>query len=580
MTDIYGYLETMRLLPRSVVAGPKKTPNNTPQSHSFSIAITLVTLGLMYSVHNLIAPNMTAMAKVFHFNAYERDAYIGGELTLFFYFPGVFGALFAGVLSGMLERKLLMGVLAILTALSCLMTARVATFHQLAWARAITGFAIGGVLPVVYSLVGDWFPASRRASATAFVTAASGIGVFVGQCIATILGVNDWQLPFIVVALPTIAAGALILHSAVEPARGAQEEGAEAENLYRRTSATHMFNARTLSQFMRNKTNVLVIIQAFPGNIPWGVIIVYLHDFLVQDIGLSMKGALGAITILAGAAFVGVILGGFIGEALYKSSSQHLGLFCGVCNIVRAVPFFLIFGWKEFFGPLDKSSEGLFYTLLVLGGFFATMASPCTGAMLLNVNLPETRGSVMALSSVLDDLAKGFGTLFVSVIVSLVGGRAMAYQISLLLWVGTGLALLHTQKTYIEDEELMRKHLDEAALEAMMLHTKQQAQQAIRSCAKAAGEAHAASRPGGARWCAASGVKPATSWLATEGSSPSPPSGEQQPCGASAGVGPQYGANRNGETRSGIGRSSDERDRLQKAAKAAAAAATVGKRGP
>eukprot|EP00971_Amphidinium_carterae_P005440 108653-Amphidinium_carterae.2 len=56
-------------------------------------------------VHNLIAPNMTAMAKSFGFDAYERDAYIGGELTLCFYFPGVFGSLIAGVISGIADRR-------------------------------------------------------------------------------------------------------------------------------------------------------------------------------------------------------------------------------------------------------------------------------------------------------------------------------------------------------------------------------------------------------------------------------------------------------------------------------------------
>merc|ERR1719240_1612288 len=100
----------------------------------FSVSLMLVAVGCMYSVHNLIAPNMTAIARLFHFNNYERDAYIGGELTLFFYFPGVFGALLAGVLSGVLDRRLLLAALCVLTSIACLLTARVATFGQLACA--------------------------------------------------------------------------------------------------------------------------------------------------------------------------------------------------------------------------------------------------------------------------------------------------------------------------------------------------------------------------------------------------------------------------------------------------------------
>lgn len=580
INDVDSYLETMRLLPNSqaaagvqngsvqkVVAGGEKRQNE--KEKDMSQMIVLISLCLMYSVHNLIAPNMTAMAKVFHFNAYERDTYLGGELTLFFYFPGVFGALLAGVLSGLFERRLLLAALALLTSLSCFITAWITSFRALAYARATSGFAIGGSLPVVYSLVGDWFPASKRASATAFVTAASGAGVFIGQCVATFIGSTDWHLPFLAVALPTAASAAAILHWAEEPRRGAQEAGTvETQSLYQNGGLGNLFSARTFRLLMKNKTNLLVMIQAFPGNIPWGFIVVYFHDFLMQDLGVSSRNALGAITILAASAFAGVIMGGFIGEYLYETNSKHLAVFGGVCNIARALPFFLIFGWKEFFGPPETTYTTAFYCLLIFGGFVATMGSPCTGAMLLNVNLPETRGSVMALYSVLDDVSKGFGTLFVSMLVSLVGGRAVAYQISLLLWVLTGVALLYTHHTYGEDEQQMRKHLDEAAMESMLLHSRLKAQAAIRDRAKAAGAAHAAAT-GPALW------KNGARLQKGQGAASASGHGALQ----QGGLGGFQDAERGGGriVASGVGRSCGERERLQSLVKEAAAAAAAGK---
>lgn len=504
--DIQGYLETLRLLPRpsgdddgDCEACSKTTVRD---KQGFSISAVLAALGIMYSVHNLIAPNMTAIAKAFHFNAFQKDTYIGGELTLCFYFPGVLGALLAGVLSGIMERKLLFAGLAFVTSITCLCTASVVTFSGLVWARTIAGFAIGGALPVVYSLVGDWYPARKRASATAFVTAASGAGVFGGQCLATLMGSSDWRWPFFLIAVPCLAASLTLWLATEEPVRGGQEDGVDTASLYQNAGFNYSpaLSGRHFRTCMRNKTNLLVILQAFPGNIPWGVIIVYIHDFLVQDLGLSRHNALGAITTLAASAFAGILTGGFIGERLYGASSKHLALFGGICNVSRALPFFILFGWRQFFGPLDPTqSQRAFYTLLVVGGFVATMGSPCTGAMLLNVNLPETRGSVMAMYSVLDDLSKGFGTFFVSMIVELVGGRAVAYQISLLLWVVTGVALLYGWHTYDEDERRMRETLDEAAMESMVLTSKQRARQSIRDCAKAAGEAHFAQHSLGAR---------------------------------------------------------------------------------
>jgi len=232
------------------------------------------------------------------------------------------------------------------------------------------------------------------------------------------------------------------------------------------------------------------MLQAFPGNIPWGVTIVYLHDFLVQDLGLSTESTLAAIATLAGAAMLGVLTGGFVGEYFHSWDKRHLAVFGGVLNMVRVVPFYVLFGWGSYFGPVVKSSEPSFFALLMIGGFVATMASPCTGAMLLNVNLPETRGFIVAFYSVLDDVSKGFGTLFVSMIVPLVGGRASAYQISLLLWLCTGGALLYTWYTVDDDELAMKQYLQEAANESMVNLSKQRATQAVRDRAKQAGEAH------------------------------------------------------------------------------------------
>jgi len=262
---------------------------------------------------------------------------------------------------------------------------------------------------------------------------------------------------------------------------------------------------------------------------------------------------------------------------LYGANSRYLGIFGGFCNTARAVPFFIIFGWTTFFGPLAKSSEGAFFTVLMIGGFFATMASACTGAMLLNVNLPEMRGSVMAMYSVLDDLSKGFGTLFVSMIVRIVGGRALAYQLSLLLWVATGMALSYTWYTYDEDEAAMRKNLDEAAQEAMVVASKMRAQQAIRDRAKAAGAAHFAHKVEKPK------CEPTRYWKPPPSSAAllSPPRGPRDSASTTAGsdtasvCSTSSSSGRGGSGRPGPSAAIlEQRERLRRASRAAAEAAS------
>ena len=483
----------------SLLQRAKKDPNQTGMaptnafqkcSDVYSATLCFASLALVYSVHNLLAPNMTAMASMWNFSAVERDEYLGGQLTLIFYAPGVIFAILFGYLSGAYSRKLLFVCLIVVTALPTFMITWVTTFHQLAWARAVTGMGIGGVLPVVYSMIGDWFPAQQRSAATAYVTAACGGGILVGQLVAASLGKFDWRWPFLFFSIPMLLCACIFHYTTEEPRRGLNEEGLSA---YRETGLEYtpeIISAGSLSSVTSSRTNLLILLQAFPGNIPWGILLVYLHDFLIEVVRFRPDEALVVITILAGSGFLGIIIGGFLGQYTYQKGTKYLALFCSVMSVLRVVPAFFIFGWPYMFATEDDAvSRNGFLTVLVIAGMFATMAIPGMGAMLLNINLPETRGTMCALYSVLEDFSKGLGSYLVAMMVPLVGGRAIAYQLCLLLWVIPGIALFQSIKSFGADEEAMRRRLDEMAGEAVIRASKNKAKAEIGRLSKAAAQA-------------------------------------------------------------------------------------------
>ncbi len=478
--------------PRALSSSVQTIPADPPSarcSDVYSATLCFVSLALVYSVHNLIAPNMTAVAAMWKFSPIERDEYLGGELTLLFYAPGVVVAIIFGYLSGIVSRKLLFTALIVVTAIPTFLTTWVATFTQLAWTRAITGMGIGGVLPVVYSLVGDWFPAHQRSAATAYVTAASGGGILIGQIVAASLGRIDWRWPFLFFSIPMLICAAVFFQTAEEPKRGSNEEGLSA---YKDTGYEYQpesISIAHVASVTSTKTNLLILLQAFPGNIPWGILLVYLHDFLIEDVRFHTDEAMVVITVLAGAGFLGIVIGGFIGQYAYQKGSKYLPLFCAVLSVVRVIPCFFIFGWPMFFGDGDSVNRGSFLTVLVIAGICATMAVPGLGAMLLNVNLPETRGTMCALYSVLEDFSKGVGSYVVAMLVPLVGGRPIAYQLMLLLWVIPALGLFQAIKSFGADEDALRRRLDELASEAIIRMTKQKAQAQIGKVSRAAAEA-------------------------------------------------------------------------------------------
>ncbi|KAF4675022.1 hypothetical protein FOL47_008333, partial [Perkinsus chesapeaki] len=493
------------------------------RSETYSISVCMICLGLMYSVHNLVAPNMTSMAKMFHFNAVERDEYLGGELTLVFYAPGMFVALLVGLLSAVVSRKTLLTAVVALTALATMLTFFAGTFRSLLWARAVAGLGIGGALPVAYSMVGDWFAPDQRAVASAMVTAACGVGVFLGQVAAAYIGKTiDWRWAFLLIPIPALAAAALCQITLIEPVRGAMDgtgptstddetttlisrgpEPSESAALstadtegplsYRGEEPTRTTwlsdNVEQLKQASYSRTNLLVLLQAFPGGIPWGIIIVYLHDFLVQDMGFSIELALFASATMGLAGFCGVLIGGFIGEKLYRADPRYCALFCAVMSLLRVIPFFAVFGWTSLYkaGPSEVdqlaaaavgkamdavggsqgnmgSTEMLhmsFFGTLFIGGVIATTPAANLGAILLNVNPPQHRGTVFAVYSVLDDLSKGVGTLLVSLLIPYTGGRAVAYQFTLMVWLICGLLLIPVISSLHEDELYMQRTLRE-----------------------------------------------------------------------------------------------------------------------
>jgi MFS-type transporter involved in bile tolerance (Atg22 family) len=70
---------------------------------------------------------------------------------------------------------------------------------------------------------------------------------------------------------------------------------------------------------------------------------------------------------------------------------------------------------------------------LVTGFIIAQSGANCR-AMLVNVNLPEARGSMSSLYNIVDDLGRGFGPFFVSLMIAGLG-RETAFVITPFFWV-------------------------------------------------------------------------------------------------------------------------------------------------
>lgn len=69
--------------------------------------------------------------------------------------------------------------------------------------------------------------------------------------------------------------------------------------------------------------------QGLFGCLPWGFIIVFFSDHLSKDRGLSVQQATLVLLVLGIGGGIGVVVGGWLGQALYNKRKWSMGCFIG-----------------------------------------------------------------------------------------------------------------------------------------------------------------------------------------------------------------------------------------------------------
>ena len=179
-------------------------------------------------------------------------------------------------------------------------------------------------------------------------------------------------------------------------------------------------------RLFRRRSNVILYVQGVVGCLPWGVVGTFLNDYLVVDRKAPSKFSAFLVCASFGLGTVlGQILGGHFGRKLYMRD-VNLVIYMLVAAALFAVPPTL----------LVLNLEFDFKTLIPIGfvaGTFAMVSAPNVKALLLNVNIPDTRGSAMAVFSLCDDVGKGLGPPIIAALVGIYG-RRVAFSIAVCMW--------------------------------------------------------------------------------------------------------------------------------------------------
>ena len=274
-----------------------------------------------------------------------------------------------------------------------------------------------------------------------------------------------WRLPFVIVSVPTVCFALLTACTVSDPRRG-EEEKAIKDVIERgggngKLEYKERINRSKLVDIFRVWTNVIVFVQGIPGCVPWGVVFTYFNDFLHDDKGMSVEVSTGIVLWFGVGAAVGNVVGGIAGQYFYNADKKRLSYLMGITTILGALPMCLVINMSASF--LEKPGGTVLAAFSVLAsGVLACVTGANVRVLVLNVNIPEVRGTVFSIFNLSDDLGKGIGPFVVSFLIVLMG-RIRAFNVAMMLWVVTGILLLLTSFTIDGDVESMQLKLANVA---------------------------------------------------------------------------------------------------------------------
>ena len=128
--------------------------------------------------------------------------------------------LFTGTLADKYNRKMMIGVAAIMWSLTSVGTSLANTFWEVCTWRLLLGIFEAFTGPIAYSLLIDYFPPEKRTVANSFYSLGIYVGAALSNITVIIIEAVGWREAYGIVAIFGITVGVALLVFVKEPERG------------------------------------------------------------------------------------------------------------------------------------------------------------------------------------------------------------------------------------------------------------------------------------------------------------------------------------------------------------------------
>ena len=340
-----------------------------------------------------------------------------------------------GYYSDKVSRKLLLYVGGLFGSIFILLTGFAYSLITLIIFRMFAGIGLGAALPVAFSLLSDSIKGKNRSKAFSIWALAQIIGGLPALAALGLVVLDVpflWHQPFLLVGIIGLIMSFLPLF-VKEPKRASKEEELEEVILLEGLEYSYRIKIKDLKVIYKRKSNFWLIIN-FIDTIAPAMLVAYIIPYIstALDDGIIDIFTLIPVGILI---LLGILFGNFgisyIADRLYEKDKTWRAKMAIICAIGE-VPFVAI-------GIFLLPYMGNFIFSIIIGvnlgiGLAFTFGiSPNWYGTLIDVNLPENRGTMIATATALDQGGRALGTMIGGVIATI--SVLLALQFSVLFMV-------------------------------------------------------------------------------------------------------------------------------------------------
>jgi MFS family permease len=408
-------------------------------SSLLSLILFIIIITLVYSVQNMISPNILEMSNFFGF---AGDLSQLGFLTFSFTILSGISMIIFGYLADKITRKwiVFLGTI-IYSSFACLVILvpkGISGYYLFFFLTCMSGIGFGAIVPSIFSLIGDLISQGDRSKGFSFFSIATLLGMLVGIILATSIGTPDWRLPFLVIGIAGLM-NSVIIFFFQEPAR----IGKDHLDLMKRDEVDYTYRIKRddLRVVFKKKSNIWLILN-FVDTIPTGIILFLLWAYMEQIHNVPEDVALIFLAFIFLSTLLGTIIFGILGDKMFKIGKKKARVYLALMANVVPIPFVFIGLMIPFRAPDGVTIGGLFLIpgavlmliLTCIGLFVNGATNGSWYATVADINLPEHRGTVLATANFFDILGKAIGPWIGAVVADALDPLA-GINLSIIFWI-------------------------------------------------------------------------------------------------------------------------------------------------